>query len=115
MGAPFKPIQDLVIVTVNASERALASGLVIPHVNDDPDRQFADERDVGTVVAAGPGKILKDRSRREMSVCEGDQVVFGRNKGQVIRWHETDYLVLHEEHIIGRLSATALHPLNDYV
>ena len=78
---PFRPIQDVVIVTVNPAERTLASGLVIPHVND-PERQTADERDIGTVVAAGPGKRLSAEVRRPMSVTEGEKVVFGRNKGQ---------------------------------
>ena len=115
MRAPFSPIQDVVMCEVNAQERVLASGLVIPHVNDDPDRQSADERDVGTVIAAGPGKRLADGTRRAMSVAAGEKIVFGRNKGQLVRYQEHDYCVLREEHIIGRMNGNGFEPLNDYV
>lgn len=115
MTAPFYPIQDIVIVTVNAAERQLASGLVIPHVNDDPDRQTADERDIGTVVAAGPGRKLTTGARRPMSVAAGEKVVFGRNKGQIIRYHEVDYCVLREGHLIGKMNGHGFEPLNDYI
>ena len=115
MKVPFRPIGDIVMCTVNAQERVLASGLVIPHVNDDPERQNADERDVGTVVAVGPGKQLPDKSRRPMSVCAGEKIVFGRNKGQVIRYNNVDYCVLREEHIIGRVNGGGFEPLLDYI
>jgi len=52
---PFRPIQDLVVVAKNATERLLASGIVIPHVDDDADRQLADDRDVATVLGCGEG------------------------------------------------------------
>jgi chaperonin GroES len=114
MNAPFGPLHDIVIVTVNPTERLLVSGLVIPHV-DDPDRQVADERDVGTVVAAGKGKKLTTGDRRPMSIAQGERVVFGRNKGQQIRHNEVDYTVLREEHLIGKLNGHGFEPLNDYV
>jgi len=99
----MQPIQDIVMCTVNPDERVLASGLVIPHVND-PDRQHADERDVGTVVAAGPGRRLADGSRRPMSVAAGEKIVFGRNKGQLVRHRDRDYCVLREEHLPEHVS-----------
>jgi chaperonin GroES len=110
----MQPIQDIVMCTVNPDERVLASGLVIPHVND-PDRQHADERDVGTVVAAGPGRRLADGSRRPMSVAAGEKIVFGRNKGQLVRHRDRDYCVLREEHIIGKMNGHGFEPLGDYV
>jgi chaperonin GroES len=120
MSLPFKPIQDLVVVAKDATERLLASGLVIPHVDDDPDRQLADDRDVATVLAVGAGKLLHSKwggaiSRRPMTVAEGDRIVFGRNKGQSIRFADVDYLVLREEHIIGRLNDYGFEPLGGYI
>lgn len=117
---PFKPIQDLVVVAKDATERLLASGLVIPHIDDDADRQFADDRDVATVLGVGAGKLLQstwngESSRRPMTVAEGDRIVFGRNKGQSIRYQEVDYLVLREEHIIGRINGNGFEPLGGYI
>jgi len=115
MSLPFRPIQDLVVVAKSATERLLASGLVIPHVDDDPDRQLADDRDVGTVLGVGEGKRLSAEERREMSVAVGDRIVFGRNKGQSIRYGEVDYLVLREDHVIGRLVNGEFEPLGGYI
>lgn len=113
---PFKPIQDLIVVAKNATERLLASGLVIPHVDDNPERQLADDRDVGTVLGVGAGKLLKEGERREMSVQIGDKIIFGRNKGQTVRYGHVDYLVLREEHVIGRvLSEGHFAPLGGYI
>jgi chaperonin GroES len=112
---PFRPIQDLVVVAKSATERLLASGIVIPHVDDNPERQLADDRDVGIVLGCGEGKRLSADSRREMSVAVGDKVIFGRNKGQSIRYNEVDYLVLRENHLIGRLVDGGFEPLGGYI
>jgi chaperonin GroES len=111
---PFQPLQDIIVVKVEASERVLASGLVIPHVTE-PERQVADERDLAEVVAVGPGKRLASGARRPMSITVGDWLVFGRNKGQLIRYGETDYCVLHEEHAIGKLNGKGFEPLGGYI
>lgn len=103
------------MVAKNATERMLVSGLVIPHIDDDPERQLADDRDVGTVLGCGEGKRLNAQQRRAMSVAVGDQIVFGRNKGQSIRYREVDYLVLREDHVIGRIVDGAFEPLGGYI
>jgi len=112
---PFTPIQDRVIVEKDPRERLLSSGLIIPHV-DDPERQVADERDVAKVLGTGPGKILANGQRRLMSVETGDRVVFGRNKGQMIRYMGRDFCVLLEEHVIGKLQEDDVFvPLGGYI
>jgi len=50
-----------------------------------------------------------------MSVRVGDRIVFGRNKGQSIRYSEVDYLVLREQHIIGRIVEGKFSPLGGYI
>jgi chaperonin GroES len=112
---PFRPIQDLVVVAKSKVERLLASGIVIPHVDDDAERQLADDRDVAVVLGVGDGKLLAEGERRKMSVAVGDKVVFGRNKGQSVRYGEVDYLVLREAHLIGRIVMDAFQPLGGYI
>jgi chaperonin GroES len=114
LSLPFRPIQDIVVCRKDHAERLTAAGLLIPHVTD-PDRQWTDDRDIAEVLGAGDGKLLANGMRRPMSVKVGDRIVFGRNKGQSIRLHETDYCVLREEHVIGRLTASGLEPLNGVV
>lgn len=111
---PFRPIQDVVVLKVDPVERVLASGLVIPHVND-PERQVADERDIGLVMGAGPGKRITAEMRRPMSVAIGQKVVFGRNKGMLIRYREQDFCILREEHLIGRMNGAGFEPLGGYI
>jgi chaperonin GroES len=114
MPIPFRPIQDLIACTVDPAERLLASGLVIPHVSD-PERQESDERDVATVVATGDGKRLTASTLRPMSVAVGDRIIFGRNKGQLIRYGEVDYCIVREEHVIGRLNGHGFEPLGGVI
>jgi chaperonin GroES len=104
----------LIACTVDPAERVLASGLVVPNVSD-PERQHSDERDIGRVVAVGDGKRLTADTRRPMSVRIGDRIVFGRNKGQLIRYAEVDYCVLREEHVIGRINGHGFEPLGGVI
>ena len=57
----------------------------------------------GTVLAIGPGKMLKDGSRRPLQVKVGDTVLFTTWAGDEYKQHQTGdaILIMHEEDVLA--------------
>jgi chaperonin GroES len=80
-----KPLEELV---------RTAGGIVIPDT--------AAQKPVrGEVVAAGPGKRLKDGSLRALEIKPGDKVLFGEYAGQRVKVHGEEFLVIREDDLLG--------------
>ena len=63
-----KPLEDRVLVKPVEKSNKTESGLYLP--------ESSKERPVqGTVVAVGPGKLLENGKRAEMSIKKGDTMV----------------------------------------
>ncbi len=90
-----KPLGDRVLVKPQPAEEKTASGLYIPDTaKEKPQR--------GTVIAVGPGRI-EDGKHIEMSVKEGDVVIFGKYAGSEIVLDGEEYLIMRESDILGIL------------
>ena len=69
-----RPLDDRVVVEPLAAEETTAGGIVLPDsAQEKPQR--------GTVVAVGPGKLLDNGNRGELSVNVGDEVIYGKYGG----------------------------------
>ena len=66
----LKPISDNLVIKQEEPETKTASGIIIP------DSASAERSLRGTVVAAGPGKLLENGSRQTMEVRVGDKILF---------------------------------------
>lgn len=89
-----KPLEDRVLVKPIESESKTASGLYLP--------ETAKEKPVrGEVIAVGPGKRLDNGKRAEMSVKEGDQVVYGKYAGTEVEIEGVKHLILRESELLG--------------
>src|SRR3954466_6679637 len=90
----LRPLGDRIIVRrVEAGEKS-AGGIILPeNAKQKPQR--------GTVLAAGPGKLLKDGTRRTLQVKEGDVVLFTASAGDEFkeRGNKDAILVMHEEDV----------------
>src|SRR5690625_5432002 len=87
--ASIKPLGDRVVVKPEAAEEKTSSGLYIPDTaKEKPQR--------GTVVAVGPGRV-ENGTKIDMSVSEGDTVLYGKYAGTEITIENEDYL-RSEEH-----------------
>tara|TARA_B100000929_G_C15504713_1_gene418480 strand:+ start:2837 stop:3121 length:285 start_codon:yes stop_codon:yes gene_type:complete len=64
----IKPLHDYVVV--EAKEKQVSK---VIHVAGD------NTSDTGVVVAVGPGELLPDGSRGDMSVKAGDEVIFAKD------------------------------------
>jgi chaperonin GroES len=96
----LKPIGDRIIVRRQESQEKTTGGIILPDsAKNKPQR--------GKVLAVGPGKVLKDGSRRGLQVKEGDLVLFTtwagdefkdtRNKDEVLVMREEDVLAVLDE------------------
>jgi chaperonin GroES len=66
-----------------------------------PDTIDKEKPEQGEVVAAGPGKLLENGSRSEMSIKIGDRVVFKKYSPDDIKIDGEEYLVISENDILA--------------
>ena len=91
--ASIQPIGDRVVVKAQEAETQTASGLYIPDTAKEKPMK-------GTVVAAGPGKT-ENGTHVEMTVKEGDTVLYGKYAGTEITLDGEDVLIMRESDILG--------------
>ena len=75
--------------------KVTAAGLVLP------DTAEKEKPQKGEVIAVGPGKILENGQRAEMSVKVGDKVVFRKYSPDEIKIDDQEYYVIRDEDIIA--------------
>jgi chaperonin GroES len=91
--ASIKPLSDRVVVRPQPAEEKTASGLFIPDTaKEKPQR--------GTVLAVGPGKV-ENGVKVDMTVGEGDIVLYGKYSGTEIAMNNEDVLIMRESDILG--------------
>ncbi len=91
--ASIKPLGDRVVVKPQPAEEKTASGLFIPDTaKEKPQR--------GTVVSVGPGKV-ENGTKVDMTVSEGDTVLYGKYSGTEITMNDDDLLIMRESDILG--------------
>lgn len=91
--AAIKPLGDRVVVRPQEAEEKTESGLYIPDTaKEKPQR--------GTIVSVGPGRV-EDGKKIDMSVGEGDTVLYGKYAGTEITLNNEDLLIMRENDILG--------------
>jgi chaperonin GroES len=91
-----RPLGDRIIVRREESSEKTAGGIVLPdNAKQKPQR--------GTVLAVGPGKMLKDGKRRPLQVREGDRVIFTAWAGDEYKDRSSKdvILIMHEEDVMA--------------
>ena len=93
----LKPIADRIIVRRSESQEKSAGGVYLPDSAKNKPQK-------GEVLAVGPGRVLKDGTRRPLQVKEGDSVLFtswagdeyreGRSKGEILIMREEDIMAV---------------------
>jgi chaperonin GroES len=97
MPASLKPLADRVIVERIAPQETTSGGIVLPDTAKDKPRE-------GTVIAAGPGRLLDNGQLRPLDVHQGDRILFGSYAGNEVEVDGKEYLILKEEEILAILS-----------
>jgi len=91
MALNFKPLADRVVVEPAAAETKTASGIYIPDSAKEKPQQ-------GKVIAVGNGT-----KKHDMTVKEGDSVLYGKFSGTELKLDGNDYLIMREDEILGIL------------
>ena len=93
----IKPLGDRIVVRRFEAEEKTTGGLFLPDTAKDKPQK-------GEVLAVGPGRMLKDGSRRPLQVKEGDTVLFTNWAGDEFkRGRSEDVLLMREEDVLAVL------------
>ncbi|KMY68393.1 molecular chaperone GroES [Desulfocarbo indianensis] len=90
----IQPLQDRVIVKRVEEDNKTAGGIIIPDSAKEKPQQ-------GKIIAAGPGKVLEGGTRVDMTVKEGDLVLFGKYSGSEVKMDGEELLIMREDDILG--------------
>ena len=90
----LKPLDDRVVIKQSESEEKTAGGIILPDT-------AKEKPQLGKVVAIGPGKLLKDGSRRQVAVKKDDEVIYAKYIGSEIEIDREKYVILQEGDILG--------------
>jgi chaperonin GroES len=86
----IQPLADRVLIKPKAREETTRSGIVLPDTAKEKPQE-------GTIVAAGPGRVMEDGTRVPLDVKVGDSVLYAKYAG-------TEYKIDNEEHLIVKES-----------
>jgi chaperonin GroES len=88
----FKPLGDYVLVSHTKEEEKTSGGIIIPDTAKEKPQE-------GKVIAAGPGRRIKDGNRIAVEVKKGDKVLFGKYAGTEIKLDGVDHIIMREDEI----------------
>jgi len=92
----LQPLGDRVLVQPAEQKEVQKSGIIIPDTAKEKPQE-------GKIVAAGKGKVKDDGKILPMDVKVGDRVLYGKYSGTEIKIDDKDYLIIHQEDILGLL------------
>ncbi len=93
MATSITPLADRVVVQPQAAEEKTAGGLIIPDTAKEKPQK-------GTVLAVGPGKV-ENGTKIDMTVKEGDTVLYGKYAGTEITLDGDEVMIMRESDILG--------------
>ena len=92
----LKPLDDRVVVEPMEAEEVTAGGIVLPDTaKEKPQR--------GVVLAVGPGKLMENGERADLSVAVGDEVIFGKYGGTEIEIDGREVKILRESDVLAKI------------
>jgi chaperonin GroES len=92
----LRPLDDRVVVEPQEAEERTAGGIVLPDTaKEKPQR--------GKVVSIGPGRLLDNGKRGELSIGVGDVVIYGKYSGTDIEVSGKDVKILREGDILAKV------------
>src|SRR3954452_10680593 len=92
----LRPLGDRIIIRRADSTERSAGAIILPdNAKEKPQK--------GTVLATGPGKMMKDGTRRDLQVKIGDVVLFTAWAGDEFKekGNSDALLIMHEEDVLA--------------
>jgi chaperonin GroES len=92
----IRPLDDRVVVEPLEAEDKSTGGILLPDTaKQKPQR--------GRILAVGPGKLLDNGHRSELSVARGDEVIYGRYAGNDIEVGGKEIKIMRESDILAKV------------
>jgi chaperonin GroES len=92
----LKPLDDRIVVEPVEAEERTPGGIVLPDTaKEKPQR--------GSVLAVGPGKLLDNGQRAEVSVVVGDEVIYGKYSGSEVEVDGRELKILRESDVLAKV------------
>jgi chaperonin GroES len=94
----IKPLGDRIVVRRHAAEGKSSGGILLPDAAQNKPQK-------GEVLEVGPGRLLKDGSRRPLQVKKGDTILFTSWAGDEFkdRGKGDEILLMREEDVLAVL------------
>jgi chaperonin GroES len=93
-----KPLEDRIVVKPTEAAKQTASGLYLPESSKE-------KPTTGKVISVGPGRLLDNGNRAQLSVKKGDTVVYGKYAGTEVELKGDTHLILRETELLGVLNS----------
>ena len=93
-----RPLGDRVLVKPVEKEKQERSGLIIPDTAKEKPQE-------GEVIAAGKGKTSDEGKVIPLDVKAGDKILYGKYSGTEIKIDDQEYLIMHQDDILGILES----------
>ncbi len=90
----LKPLDDRIVIKQSDAEEKTSGGIILPDT-------AREKPQIGTVVAVGPGKILDDGKRANMSAKKKDEVIYAKYMGSDVEIDGQKYVILRESDVLG--------------
>lgn len=90
----LRPLDDRVVIRQSEAKEKTAGGIFLPDA-------AKEKPQIGKVVAAGPGKMLDNGKRSQMSVKKNDEVIYGKYAGNEVELEGQKYVLLRETDLLG--------------
>jgi len=90
----LRPLGDRVVIQPSAREEMTKSGIVLPDTAKEKPQE-------GTILAAGPGRILDDGKREAMDVKSGDKVLYAKYAGTEFKVDGEELLIVSQKDILA--------------
>lgn len=90
------PLGDKIVIKRTEADEVTAGGIVLPGSAQEKPQQ-------GRVLSVGEGRLLKDGSRGELQLSEGDRVLFTSYAGTEITVGDVELLIMSEDDVLAVL------------
>ena len=90
----IRPLSDRVVIKPANKEEVSAAGVILPDTAKEKPQK-------GTIVAAGPGRVLDDGTRQALEVAVGQEVLYAKYAGTEVKFEGEEYLILSEKDILA--------------
>ena len=92
----IEPLDDRIVVEPMEAESKTRGGIVLPDTAKEKPQK-------GKVIAAGPGRVLENGKRADMTVKKGDKVLYAKYGGTEVEVDGVTYMILRESDILAKL------------